>query len=122
MGVLRPIDFTKSELRQLLPGMTYELPPGQEGKVDPLLETREHFLLKAETAGDRPSDKFLLGCYRGISPLVARELSFLATGHTDSPACENPQALFDRFSFLMEAIKEERFDPCILQVEGKNVE
>lgn len=122
LGVLRPIDFTKSELRQLLPGMTYELPPAQQGKIDPLDETREGFFLKAATALDRPADKFLTSSYMGLSPLVARELAFRASGQTDCPTLENAPSLYEQFSSFINSVKEGTFSPCILQIDGKNTE
>ena len=42
VAVLRPVDFTTSRLRQVLPGMKYELPPPQD-KASPIDETREGF-------------------------------------------------------------------------------
>lgn len=122
LGILRPIDFTKSEKRQLLPGMTYELPPKQEGKTNPLTETREAFFEKAAMAGERQGDKFLLSCYGGISPLVARELVFRATGETDSPVGQCAEALYDIFSSFVKEVSGESFAPCILRLEGKNAE
>jgi predicted ribosome quality control (RQC) complex YloA/Tae2 family protein len=122
LGILRPIDFTKSEKRQLLPGMRYELPPAQEGKINPLEETGEAFFEKALLAGDRPADKFLLSCYAGISPLVARELSHRASGQVDAPSGPYRTALYAAFSAFVNDVKAERFTPCILRLEGKNAE
>ena len=122
LGVLRPVDFTQSEKRQLLPGMRYELPPLQEGKRNPLEEKREDFLLFAAAAGDRPADKFLLSSFYGISPLTARELAFVATGRTDAPTLENAPALFEALSSFARMVKEERFAPCIVKVGEKNEE
>ena len=42
---VRTVDFTTSSLRQVLPGMIYELPPAQD-KMDPLSETKEGFMQK----------------------------------------------------------------------------
>ncbi len=122
LGVLRPVDFTKSEKRQLLPGMRYELPPKQEGKVSPLTVQREDFFLRAASAGERPADKFLTANYYGLSPLTARELAFVATGSTDAPALAHAPALFEALCAFSALVKEERFAPCILRVEGKNEE
>ena len=122
LGVLRPVDFTKSEKRQLLPGMRYELPPKQEGKCDPLTETREEFLLKAAAAGERGADKFILNSYCGISPLIARELAFEAAGRYDCPTLENAPALWQSLARFAENVKTERFAPCIVRIEGKNAE
>lgn len=120
LGVLRPIDFTSSEKRQLLAGMPYELPPRQEGKTDPLSETEEGFLEKARLAGDRPADKFLLSAYCGFSPLIAREIAFRACGRCDHPAADAACRLYISFAALTARIREKRFEPCLIHIEGKN--
>ena len=122
LGILRPVDFTKSEKRQLLPGMRYEMPPAQEGKVNPLEEKGDSFFEKALLAGDRAADKFLLSCYAGLSPLTAREISHLATGRIDAPAAPCRTALYAAFSSFVEMVKQERFAPCIVRIDGKNAE
>ena len=49
LGVLRTVDFTTSGKRQVFPGMTYEAPPAQEGKIPPMDETEAEFFSKAAT-------------------------------------------------------------------------
>lgn len=122
LGVLRPVDFTASEKRQLLPGMMYESPPLQEEKADFLSEMREDFLKKAENASERPADKFIVATYRGISPLVAREIAYRASGRTDCPIAAFAQALWERFEELAEILRTGSFSPCIVRVDGVDVE
>lgn len=122
IGILRPVDFTASEKRQLLAGMTYQLPPLQEGKADPLTEEREAFLEKAKNALDRPADKFIMSSYRGISPLLAREIAFRSSGMTDCSSAAYGEQLYQAFSAVMKLIKEEKFAPVAVQTEGKTVE
>ena len=43
LAVLRPVDFTTSRVRQVLPGMTYELPPPQD-KLLPIGADRDGML------------------------------------------------------------------------------
>jgi predicted ribosome quality control (RQC) complex YloA/Tae2 family protein len=79
LGVLRAVDFTTSAKRQVLPGMTYEAPPAQEGKVLPMEETEEGFLCKAAAfEKSKAAESFLLSNYLGLSPLVTREIAFRA--------------------------------------------
>ncbi len=122
LAVLRPVDFTSSEKRQLLPGMIYTLPPLQEGKEDPTTETKENFLARAAAAGDRPADKFIMSSYRGISSLVAREIAYLASGMTDPSSAAFADRLFTAFEKVMSVIREERFMPVVIKVDGKNTE
>lgn len=74
-----------SELRQLLPGLFYHEPPRQDRRIPQ--ETTEAELLALL---DRPDaamrlDKWLLAHFAGLSPLIARELSFRFAGETDAP-------------------------------------
>lgn len=122
LGVLRPVDFTSSEKRQLLSGMIYELPPVQDGKCDPLGETEQGFMQKALSAADRPADKFIVSSYFGVSPLVAREIAFRAVGRTDPPTAVNAAVLFEEFKKVVGVIVGERFSPCTVRLSDKNVE
>ena len=122
LGVLRPVDFTSSEKRQLLVGMTYELPPKQEGKIDPTTEGTDAFIARAEAAGMRGADKFIVSTYFGVSPLIAREISFRATGRTDAESAENARALQREFDNVFARVREGLFSPCLIRVDGKNAE
>lgn len=77
LGVLKSVDFTTSAKRQVLPGMIYEAPPAQEGKVLPMEESEEDFLCKAANfEKSKTAESFLLSNYLGLSPLVAREIAY----------------------------------------------
>ena len=80
---LRRVDFEMSEKRQVLPGLFYREPPAQD-KRDPTQESAEA-LTEALRAVQTPKalDRWLAEQYRGISPLIARELSYLVSGRTD---------------------------------------
>ncbi len=75
LGAMKSVDFTTSSKRQVLPGMTYELPPAQN-KIDPLTVTGEEFekVLLAYPK-ERMAEKFILDSFQGISPLAAREIA-----------------------------------------------
>ncbi len=81
LGAMRVVDFSTSRLRQVLPGMKYELPPVQEGKIDPRHETPEHFCELLSCAEEEiPAWKFILNSYLGVCPAVAREAAYIAAG------------------------------------------
>lgn len=80
IGVLKSIDFTTSEKRQVLAGMKYELPPKQD-KYDPMDDSvDERFFneLAAKSEEDRPAEKFIMSTFSGIAPLIAREIAYRA--------------------------------------------
>lgn len=123
LSALRIVDFTTSALRQVLPGMTYELPPAQD-KEDPITVTPERFAeLYAGYPREKSADKFISGSFRGIATSVAREIVFLATRHTDTPAeYVRTDALFDAFSGVMARIRENRYEPTLVLDGTKPIE
>ena len=115
LGVLRPVDFSMSQKRQLLPGMRYELPPAQE-KKKPLTETQEGFFAAARAAdGTMPAAKFLTAAYAGLSALSAREIVFCAAKRTDAAldACIL-RMLWESFAKVCTRIRTGKFSPMLL--------
>ncbi|MGN1346803.1 MAG: NFACT family protein, partial [Eubacteriales bacterium] len=119
IGVLKSIDFTTSEKRQVLSGMTYELPPKQD-KYDPTSdEVDERFFKKLAAAAepDRPAEKFLMANFSGLSPLIAREIVFRAAGRTDATMREAARDLWNKFHDVISAIQKVEGTPCLVRDE-----
>ena len=115
ISLLRTVDFTTSSLRQLLPGMIYELPPKQE-KKNPLEEDEAGFVQSFEGASaEMRGDKFITDTYLGISAAVAREICYRSTRHTDTPLryC-TASSLWSEFSCVMEEIRTGKSSPCVV--------
>lgn len=115
MSALRIVDFTTSSLRQVLPGMQYELPPPQD-KRDPRDVTEDEFSERLSKASkDAQSDKFIMNTYLGVSAAVAREIVFRATRYTDTPIgyCD-AQKLWEQFSAFVGSVNAESFSPVIV--------
>lgn len=108
LGAIRPVDFTTSRVRQLIPGMLYEAPPAQE-KRDPMTETREGFIALAKDSEKR-SDRFITDSYLGISSCVAREIAHRSCER----AGDSPSALCDAFFSFVDILKERRFSPVMV--------
>ncbi|MBQ8578859.1 MAG: NFACT family protein [Clostridia bacterium] len=119
LGAVKPVDFSTSQKRQVLPGMTYELPPPQD-KRDPLTETEEGFLSLAENApAGQAADKFIVNNYLGIAPVTAREMVFSVAGKTDVPMSMMPaKLLWGAFSAVFDNIRAEHFVPVLLSDEN----
>ena len=115
ISALKTVDFTTSSLRQVLPGMRYELPPAQD-KKNPLEETKEGFFESARAfPSERGADKFISSNYLGISSTVAREIVFRASKETDTSLGEcNGESLWREFSTVVSMIKENRYEPSIV--------
>ena len=109
LGAVKPVDFTTSQKRQVLPGMQYEMPPAQD-KIDPTTEVRENFLaLRADDT--KAADKFLTAHYLGLSTLSAREIVHRAADESD-------EALREAFSAFMSDISAGRVTPTLVLDEG----
>ena len=120
IAVLRPVDFTTSRVRQVLPGMTYELPPPQD-KRPPLDESRESFLSRfAAYPPERTVEKFIVSTYLGTASQVAREIAYRATGSDTALCAETDSArLWEIFSEWFGALREGRVTPTlVLDADG----
>ena len=123
LSALTPVDFSTSSRRQVLPGMTYELPPVQD-KTDPTATDEAKFdELLGAAPSDRPADKWITSTFLGVSAAVAREIVYRTAGKTDAAigAC-GKNALRERFFEITKIIREERFAPCLVTDGGKPVE
>lgn len=103
LNALRPVDFTTSRKRQLLPQMLYEMPPAQD-KKNPLDETREGFF----SSVNEISDSCLMSVYGGMSPLTAREICYRAGDGADK------ERLWTAFSEIVSCALENRYTPTLI--------
>ncbi|MBE6547539.1 MAG: fibronectin/fibrinogen-binding protein [Ruminococcaceae bacterium] len=115
VSALKIIDFTTSSLRQILPGMIYELPPIQN-KQNPLEETREGFAARLSAfPADKSIEKFIISNYLGISSSNAREIAFCATRKLDALICEcSVDILWTSFCSFTDIIKNNEYSPCVI--------
>ncbi len=121
VSALKVVDFTTSSLRQVLPGMLYELPPKQS-KNDPLLCTKESFSeLWYDAPADARTDKFIINNYLGISSAVAREIAYRASGDIDATLRNTSlDALWSSFESIIDHIKCDSFEPTAVY-EGERI-
>lgn len=114
LNVLRPVDFTTSSKRQLLPQMRYEYPPAQD-KKDPLCETPEGFMESVTECDGNTLAKELMSIYAGMSPLTAGEIVFRArAAFKDEKEALSKTALCGAFFDLVCKAKEHRYDPTLI--------
>ena len=119
---MRRVDAEMSAARQVLPGLFYEQ-PASTGRLPFLEETEEGFAEKlARINPEAQLDRFLLDAYFGISPLMARELSFRTCGETDGRLCCLDTAARERFQSVffkfIDNVKENNFTPIMLKRDG----
>lgn len=115
---LRRIDFEMNPDRQVLPGLFYHLPTPPD-KVSPFTVAEEEFAALAAAAGEgAPADQWLVRTVNGLSPLVARELTFRACGSTDAPVTGHTTALWSAFAAWRDSVNEKNFTPAMLKRSG----
>lgn len=123
LNAVRPVDFSVSLLRQILPGIPYELPPKQD-KLNPLDINREAFFRAVEAfPSERPTDKFITDTFIGISALIAREIAFRTAGSASGAlsSCDTDKLWF-YFTDVINCIKAKDFTPTLLlKNDGSNV-
>lgn len=123
ISAMKLIGISISEVRQILPGMIYEAPPKQN-KCDPTECDKEKFTELYENSEDIAADKFIMSNFSGISPLIAREISFIATRFVDTPLkYVGADSLWRAFSSVMEKIKTCDFTPTVIfDADGMPIE
>lgn len=118
---LRRVDADMSAARQVLPGLFYQ-PPASTGRLPFLEETEAGFAARfAAAPAEKTLDGFLLDAYFGLSPLMARELSFRAAGDADTRVFQTPGPgpLWRALEDFSNRVREDRFTPVCLLRDGK---
>ncbi len=110
-----------TQVRPLLPGMFYNYPPAQEGKVPPT-DLPEGSDALAPYGPDTPADKLLLDRFMGLSPLIARELAFEAFGDSTAPVGAGAGALLDKLRALLAKLEAGEVQPTMLRREDRPVD
>lgn len=107
--------------RPALPGQLYTPPPEQEGwPPDELTELRLRLLLE-QTPPDTALWRALLDGLLGVSPLLAREIVFRATGDAATRAGQMTQMtpLLEALAGVMQVLHADTWQPCLVSDDGK---
>ncbi|MEA4911831.1 MAG: NFACT RNA binding domain-containing protein [Oscillospiraceae bacterium] len=84
VDALKRIDFDHSDVRQLLPGLAFSMPPAQAGKLV-FCEAADDAVIAAVTQKQKPLSAALLECIAGLCPAVCREIAYrVDTGDPDA--------------------------------------
>ena len=118
IDAVKRIDFSVSSVRQVLPGLAYNVPPSQE-KQNPMTATLSEIveILNSQANGEK-CEKAILASFSGVSPLTAREIVYRAFKTSDiymedldySRILDLSACCFEVFR----EIKEMKFSPCYL--------
>lgn len=113
---IKHISAQISSVREVLPGREYFIPETQQ-KSDPLEATQESFLA---AVASRPVScgKALMSAYTGISSQMASEICHRASVDADMPVASISEDvllhLYHNFTWIMEDVKKEAFDPVMI--------
>lgn len=105
IDALKRVDFEDSEIRQLLPGLPYTLPP-KPSRPDFIL-TSTASLIEAACEKDLPVADALCRTVAGVGPVVSREAAWRAFGESTRLANELTEQEKLRLAEAIEAIKDE---------------
>ncbi len=118
LDALKRVDGDTSGKRQVLPGLFYRMPPPQD-KLN-LLEVSQAGVAAAIRAADEETgvDRWLLNHFKGLSPLLCRELACRACGETEKPMHDltdsERSSLADVLADFVQMIEENRLKPYLL--------
>ena len=124
LAALKVIDFAASTVRQVLPGLKYQI-PAQASKLSPLVVDRDAFFAAFESFNkEKTGEKFITSTYSGIATQIAHELVFRATGECDVPIMNMDREEFYRvFSDWQQLLIDRRYTPTVaIDLTGKPID
>lgn len=102
---VKRVGLETSSVRQILPGMTYTLPPSQARLS--LLDTDPQDVVRAVTdARDGELSKVLMSVLEGVSPILAREIASFATRGVPLLKSELTKEHWDRLAFFVRSVAD----------------
>ena len=121
IDAIKRVTADMSSVRQVMPGMTYVFPPAQN-KMNTLDIDGMLLIEKLKNGRDIPLSKALMENLDGVSPIVCRELSEMATDGMDTKSHdlsnEECGKLVDAIENLAETVKSGKAKPYIVIEEN----
>ncbi len=105
MESIKHVDEEMSSVRQVLPGMSYTLPPRQN-KLDPRTALPEDIIARLDSGRDVELSKALMDTVLGISPIVAREIAHYVNRNEHSPLSALTESQRDKLNFILGQLGE----------------
>ena len=98
---IKRVDLETSRVRQILPGIIYELPPGQD-KLSVVDSTADEILNRIKTGRDIELSKAVMEVLQGMSPLPCREIAHYTTRGVERMTSELTVDEWTRLRFILE--------------------
>lgn len=114
LAAMKIIDFAASTVRQVLPGMRYQIPAMQD-KLSPLVIDKDAFSARlASFPRERSVEKFITSTYSGIATQIAHEICYRTSGQCDLPLMNvDPDRLYKVFSEWQELLISQSYTPTV---------
>ncbi|MBQ8414524.1 MAG: NFACT family protein [Clostridia bacterium] len=115
LAALKVIDFASSSVRQVLPGLKYQVPAMAEKIIPTEINEQLFYERLSDFPPERTGEKFITSTYSGIATQIARELVFRASGHTDTPVCNiDKERFYSVFRAWQQLLIDESYTPTIV--------
>ena len=121
---MRRVDPSMSEIRPILPGMRYRLPPRQDKPT--LFDLDAASIAKHVSAAEPGAslDGWLLHTFSGLSPLICREICYRALGDAsprlESLSVSQQERLCEALEALCYTVNAQNLEPVLL-MEGEKL-
>lgn len=116
IAVAKPIDFSDSDIRQLLPGLTYAPPPVPDKRIPFDVTKNAFFSLQAAYPADRGAVRFLTDTFAGTATVVAREIVYRAAHRADAMMGEvDADSLYESFCAHFDALRKGWLSPTLVR-------
>jgi predicted ribosome quality control (RQC) complex YloA/Tae2 family protein len=118
---VRRVGPDENRYRVSLPAHEYIPPPPQTGKLDPTRLTRDDLygIFDQNEDPKQQVQRLLSGRLLGISPLLAKEIVFRASGQINLKAGDaDPDILFDSLRSVIEPLADRQWQPGIAENEN----
>ena len=121
VDALKRVDLTLSSKRLVLPSLIYEMPPSQD-KLSIEKEDTESLIKAIELNPESSLAKSILNTLTGVSPIICRELCFIATGEADTDKELMSQREWQNLKNALDNLKSEVSTPSDYAVTLKNTQ
>ncbi len=120
---VKHIDLTVSTIRNILPGLTYMMPPSGDKLNPETASAEDYFNLLENSPEGREADRAVTDGVMGISPLLSGECVYRVTGSRDRVIGElsfdEKRKIADELFLMFEKAEKGDFCPCIIYTEKK---
>ncbi len=117
IDAIKRIDFSVSSVRQILPGLTYSLPPKQF-KLSLLDDDEEKISDKILSFKNKNLSSAVLSSIEGISPIVAREIAFSVSDTDDFCSEIDKEKLINTIKKFKNLILKNKCSPFVIEDEN----